>query len=181
MSPNKKVTKEIGLRSAEFCAPAQKAASLRIHRHAFMRVSEHLNGQPTSCTLAVTLLSPPCRKKLQLQTYNIVARRGIPKGAALVREQPASAPLWLTSFGTFLVQRQEKYITACSAFCTPKVIHRPCGMWREFLWKFPQQNFIPHPLWKSSSFQHCPCGEKHVAALAKKGLFHITLYYGCYD
>ena len=30
------------------------------------------------------------------------ARRGFPKGAALVREQPASAPLWSPSFGTFL-------------------------------------------------------------------------------
>ena len=30
------------------------------------------------------------------------ARQGFPKGAALVREQPASAPLWSLSFGPFL-------------------------------------------------------------------------------
>jgi hypothetical protein len=35
-------------------------------------------------------------------------------------------------------------------------------------------------LWKSEKIFHTPCGKKVVAPLAKKPLFHISLYY-CYD
>ena len=54
-------------------------------------------------------------------------------------------------------------------------------MWKEFLWKNLYKKLLQQGLWKSYSFQHHPCGEKYVAALAEKGLFHIILYYGCYD
>ena len=109
------------------------------------------------------------------------ARRGIPKGEALVREQPASAPLWPHSLVTFLAGQESNTLPHLQEFFTPKVFHNPCGMWKEFLWKSKCQNLLQQGLWKSSSFQQCVCGEKCVAALAKKGLFHIILYYGCYD
>ena len=43
------------------------------------------------------------------------------------------------------------------------------------------KKMLPQALLISSSFQHLPCGEKSVAALEQKGLFHINLYYHCYD
>ena len=109
------------------------------------------------------------------------ARWGIPKGAALVREQPASAPLWPHSLVTFLAGQESNTLPHLQEFFTPKVFHNPCGMWKESLWKKCAFNFLQQSLWISSSFQHLACGEKSVAALAEKGLFHIILYYGCYD
>ncbi len=55
--PAKKVTKERGLRSAEFCAPAQKAASLRIHRRALGIFRRNLTGK--TCLLVAALLIAP--------------------------------------------------------------------------------------------------------------------------
>ena len=53
-------------------------------------------------------------------------------------------------------------------------------MWRNRLWKTGGLKFSPQCLLKTSTYSHLPCGEKSVAGLEKKGVFHISLYYGYY-
>ena len=106
---------------------------------------------------------------------------GFQRGRLCARERPASAPLWLISLVTFLFSDKKVTLPHLQEFCTPKFFHSPCGMWKTFLWKNVTKKFLPQALWKSYSFQHLPCGEISVAALMQKGLFHINLYYHCYD
>ena len=91
-------------------------------------------------------------------------------------QRPFGRILWLLSW-------RDKKVTLphYQKFCTPKFIHSPCGMWKTFLWKTVTKKILPQGLLKSSSFQHLPCGEKSVAALIQNGLFHIILFYHCYD
>ena len=91
-------------------------------------------------------------------------------------QRPFGRILWLLSW-------RDKKVTLphYQKFCTPKFLHNPSGMWKTFLWKTVTKKFLQQGLLISSSFQHLPCGEKSVAALEQKGLFHINLYYHCYD
>ena len=105
---------------------------------------------------------------------------GVSKGVALCAGAHSLNAPWSPSFGTFLGEARKVHIPL-KEFCTPKFLHSPCGMWKTFLWKTVTKKILPQCLWKSSSFQHLPCGEKSVAALMQNGLFHIILYYHCYD
>ena len=147
----KKSTKRRRPRGAEFLAPARKAAPLETpgaHRHHY----------GTSCTTILSVkkcsdfLTDYSAEKTVILTFNLFrnhfdARRGIPKGAALVREQPASAPLWPPSLVTFLFG--DKKVTlphprdfalqnfsttpvecgkvSCGKICGKNSFHKACG------------------------------------------------------
>ena len=99
--PNKKVTKEIGLRRRYANAP-----SLRIH-------PPHLH--PTTENVPIFgSLHRENRKFLSCKRSKIgtFLNAGWRCGWGFQRGRIFVAPLWLTSFGPFLVQRQEKDIAA---------------------------------------------------------------------
>ena len=118
-------------------------------------------------------------KRSKIGTFLDAGRRcgaGVSQGDMPFRNVPLSRLLLV-----LFLAKQEKYISALQGFYNPKFIHKGCGMWKESLWKKCAFNFLPQGLLISSSFQHLPCGEKSVAPVTQNGLFHIILYYGCYD
>ncbi len=63
-----------------------------------------------------------------------------------------------------------------------------CKSFQQGLWNVEKNllktlgpNFTPQGLWKTLNSFTPPCGEKNIAALSENGLFHINLYYSCYD
>jgi hypothetical protein len=54
------------------------------------------------------------------------------------------------------------------------LLHRGCGMWKEYLWRIPGKIFFQSACGKTVENSTMGCGMKTLAAQGKSGVIHIT-------